>query len=452
MKRFAIDTLKAWKESPRRKPLLLDGARQTGKTWLLKEFGRTCFRNMAYVSLDKSKAMRESFAADSDARRLMEDLSLASGTRIVPGETLVVVDEIQTSPAAITALKYFCEDTPEVAVAAAGSLLGLSANWGSGFPVGKTETVRLHPMTFAEFLEAVGEEGLAERLEARDWETLGRFGERLERRVRQYAFVGGMPAAVEAFAAGADWAGARREQRRILADYRRDFAKHAPRETVERIRLVWDSVPRQLGRENRKFVFGAVREGGRGRDFEEAIEWLRDAGLVSKVPAVSKPGMPLAAYTTSAFKVFGLDVGLLGAQCGLEASALLEGNRVFTEFKGALAEQYVQQELRASCGFEPYYWTAPNGTSEVDFVVESREGPVPVEVKAERNLRAKSLRVYMEKFAPAAAVKTSMAGYHRNGGMLSLPLYGVGRMREELETLTGISADHDSPRNPLRTP
>ena len=312
MKRQAIETLQAWKKDPRRKPLLLDGARQTGKTWLLKEFGRTCFRSMAYVSLDKSKAMRESFAMDSDAKRLLEDLSLASGTRIVPGETLVVVDEIQTSPAAITALKYFCEDTPEVAVAAAGSLLGLSANWGSGFPVGKTETVRLHPMTFAEFLEAMGDGGLSERLAARDWETLGRFGERMERRVRQYAFVGGMPAAVEAFAAGADWAGARREQRRILADYRRDFAKHAPREVVERIRLVWDSVPRQLGRENRKFVFGAVREGGRGRDFEEAIEWLRDAGLVAKVQAVSKPGIPLAAYTTSAFKVFGLDVGLLG--------------------------------------------------------------------------------------------------------------------------------------------
>ena len=435
MKRQAIETLQAWKKDPRRKPLLLDGARQTGKTWLLKEFGRTCFRSMAYVSLDKSKAMRESFAMDSDAKRLLEDLSLASGTRIVPGETLVVVDEIQTSPAAITALKYFCEDTPEVAVAAAGSLLGLSANWGSGFPVGKTETVRLHPMTFAEFLVAMGDGGLSERLAARDWETLGRFGERMERRVRQYAFVGGMPAAVEAFAAGADWTGARREQRRILADYRRDFAKHAPREVVERIRLVWDSVPRQLGRENRKFVFGAVREGGRGRDFEEAIEWLRDAGLVAKVQAVSKPGIPLAAYTTSAFKVFGLDVGLLGAQCGLEASTLLEGNRVFTEFKGALAEQFAQQELRAAGGFEPYWWAAENGTSEVDFVVESRVGPVPVEVKAERNLQAKSLRVYMGKFAPEAAVKASMAGYHRNGRLLSLPLYGVGRLREELEAM-----------------
>lgn len=432
MKRQAIETLKAWKDAPHRKPLLLDGARQTGKTWLLKEFGQTCFRNMVYVSLDKSKAMRESFALDSDAHRLLEDLSLASGTRIVPGETLVVVDEIQTSSAAITALKYFCEDTPEVAVAAAGSLLGLSANWGSGFPVGKTETVRLWPMTFAEFLEAVGEEGLAERLAALDWDTLGRFGERMERRVRQYAFVGGMPAAVEAFAAGADWAGARQEQRRILTDYRRDFAKHAPREVVEKIRMVWDSVPRQLGRENQKFVFSAVREGGRGRDFEEAIEWLRDAGLVSKVQAVSKPGMPLAAYTTSGFKVFGLDVGLLGAQCGLEPAALLEGNRVFTEFKGALAEQFAQQELRAAGGFEPFYWGAPNGASEVDFVVESSRGPVPVEVKAERNLQAKSLRVYMDKFAPEVAVKTSMAAYRWNNSLLSLPLYGLGRLREEL--------------------
>jgi len=436
MRRNCLADLISWKNGANRKPLLMDGARQVGKTWLLKEFGRTAFRNVAYVSLDKSRIMRESFAVDNDIRRILEDLSIVTHERIIPGETLVVIDEIQTVPAAVTALKYFCEDAPECFVAAAGSLLGLSTNYGSGFPVGKTDGLYLHPMSFIEFMEAVGEDGLAEKLRARDWATLGRFRETVERRLRQYYYVGGMPAAVEAFSNGSDYAAARREQRRILSDYRRDFAKHVSRgDTLANVRLVWDSVPRQLARENRKFVYGAVRTGGRGRDFETAIEWLSDAGVIHRVKALSKPGVPLASYMTDAFKVFGNDVGLLAAQVGLEPETLLDGNRVFVEFKGALTEQYVQQEMRAA-GIEGIcYWAAEGGTSEVDFVVDINGMPIPVEVKAERNLKAKSLKVYEERYSPLIAVKTSMTRYATHKGLLSLPLYGVANLAAEARDL-----------------
>lgn len=433
MRRSISQQLEEWKSSRNRRPLLLDGARQVGKTWLLKDFGARSFRNVAYVSLDRSRVLRESFALDCDVRRILKDIELTTHERIVAGETLVVIDEIQSVPAAITSLKYFCEDVPDIHVAAAGSLLGLSVNYGSGFPVGKTETVRVYPMTFGEFLEAVGENGLKEALLAREWPVLGRFHEVLARRLRQYYFVGGMPAAVAAFAEGEDFFGARHEQVRILADYRRDFAKHAPKgNTLANIRLVWDSIPRQLARENKKFVFGAVREGGRGRDFESAIEWLKDAGLIYQVRAVSKPGIPLEAYATDAFKVFSNDVGLLAAQSGLDGATLVDGNRVFMEFKGALTEQYVQQELRAARGGDPFYWTGKGGTSEVDFVIPSHGNVIPVEVKAEENLKAKSLKVYAEKYGPAMSVKTSMSEYRRHENILNLPLYAISLLDDEM--------------------
>lgn len=433
MKRRLIENLEKWETSKNRKPLLLEGARQVGKTWLLKEFGRLHFKQVAYVSLDKSRVLRDSFAVDTDVKRILGDIALATGTRITPGETLVIIDEIQTVPSAITSLKYFCEDTPEIAVTAAGSLLGVATNYGSGFPVGKTDHLTLYPMTFLEFLEAIGEELLAERIDARDWGTLSRFHDQVTRRLRQYYFTGGMPAAVAAFTHDEDYQAARREQLRILSDYRRDFAKHISREgLIENIRLTWDSIPRQLAHENGRFVFGAVREGARGRTLESAISWLTDAGVIHQVKHISKPNLPLSAYTTSAFKIYGLDVGLLSAQCELDPTALLDGNRVFTEFKGILTEQYVQQELRATQGLTPYYWSSENATSEVDFLV-SRYGAIfPLEVKAEQNLKAKSLKVYCDKYAPPIAVKIAMTPYAKQLPHLTLPLYGVSQLSEEI--------------------
>lgn len=398
-----------------------------GKTWLLKEFGTRHFESVAYVSLDNDAVARSYFDMDLDAHRIIASLSLQLNMDIVPDKTLIILDEIQACPKAITALKYFCENAPEYAVAAAGSLLGLSAHEGSGFPVGKVNMLDLHPLTFSEFLEATGNGRYAGLIESGDVNLMTPFAPTLEGLLRRYYVVGGMPGAVNAYLAGDDFRAARRVQEELLAGYERDFSKHVPPRLLGRMMLAWASIPRHLSRENKRFVFGQVRKGGRAADFEECLAWLEEAGLIHKVQRVDKPGLPLSAYAEQAiFKVFLLDIGLLGAMCELNPEAILAGSAVFTEFKGALTEQYVCQELIASCGFTPFYWSAENSTGEIDFLVQDGGKIYPIEVKAEENLKAKSLRAFASKYDGVHARRFSMSGYRDQDWMRNVPLYAIG--------------------------
>lgn len=379
------------------------------------------------MSLDNDAVARSYFDMDLDAHRIIASLSLQLNMDIVPDKTLIILDEIQACPKAITALKYFCENAPEYAVAAAGSLLGLSAHEGSGFPVGKVNMLDLHPLTFSEFLEATGNGRYAGLIESGDVNLMTPFAPTLEGLLRRYYVVGGMPGVVNAYLAGDDFRAARRVQEELLAGYERDFSKHVPPRLLGRMMLAWASIPRHLSRENKRFVFGQVRKGGRAADFEECLAWLEEAGLIHKVQRVDKPGLPLSAYAEQAiFKVFLLDIGLLGAMCELNPEAILAGSAVFTEFKGALTEQYVCQELIASCGFTPFYWSAENSTGEIDFLVQDGGKIYPIEVKAEENLKAKSLRFFASKYDGVHARRFSMSGYRDQDWMRNVPLYAIG--------------------------
>ncbi|MDO4848933.1 MAG: AAA family ATPase [Coriobacteriia bacterium] len=427
MDRYLMNDLVAWRDARRRKPLVLNGARQVGKTWLLKEFGRTQFEKLAYVSLDSNTAARALFDSDFDVRRIIDGLSLLTNIRIEPGNTLIVLDEVQSVPKAITALKYFCEEAPEYAVSAAGSLLGISAAEGSGFPVGKVDCLDLYPLSFREFLDATGDGMLRELLDSGDSVSVNAFKEKSIEALRRYCVVGGMPAVVEEFVESGDCRAARRLQSQILQDYERDFSKHIPMRLYARVREVWESIPAHLSHENKKFVFGRVREGARAKDFEEALVWLSQAGLIHKVPRVTKPGVPLSAYDDhKAFKVFLSDVGLLGAMSGLEPTSIVEGDVVFTEFKGALAEQYVCQQLISDCGMRPYYWSAENSSGEIDFLIQDNGRTHAIEVKAEENLQAKSLRAFKSKNPEVTAVRFSLSGYREQDWMRNVPLYAMG--------------------------
>lgn len=448
MKRFAMQKLKAWKEAGNRKPLILSGARQVGKTWLMKAFGKEAFADVAYINFDGNPRMRQLFSLDYNVPRLLSGLQAESSTLITPGKTLIIFDEIHTNPAALTSLKYFCEEAPGHAIIAAGSLLGVSTQQGTGFPVGKVDTIDLYPMSFTEFLEALGEVRLVELLNSRDWALITAFKSKYIDWLRNYYFVGGMPEAVAVFSETRSYAEVRRVQERLVRDYERDFSKHAPKELFARLILLWNSIPAQLAKENKKFFYGMARAGARAKDFETALQWLAGAGLVYKTLHVSKPDMPLSAYAESAFKLFTLDVGLLAAQCRLDAKTLLEGNAIFTEFKGALTEQYVQQQLRAEFDIQPYYWSSSGGNAEVDFLFQEENHVFPVEVKAEENLRAKSLKTYVQRFSPKKAFRASMSDYRQESWLLNLPLYAIGQIRKECE---GPAQAPCSPPNPERS-
>jgi len=432
MHRYFIEELEKWAKNPFRKPLVLSGARQVGKTWLLKEFGRTRFKRMAYVNFDRNEPLKALFAGRFDLKKLLTGLQIESGAAITPQDTLIVLDEIQECGDALSSLKYWEEEAGEYVVAAAGSLVGLSVLAGTGYPVGKTDSLTLYPMTFLEFLLANGEEGLADVLVSEAHELEHTFAEKFELWLKLYYVIGGMPRVVSTFAATSSVSEARKVQKGILSDYERDFAKHAPKLQLPRIRAIWRSLPVQLAKEDKRFVAAAVEvranEKTRARDLKDPFEWLEAAGLVYRIWNVTKPGVPLAAYQNHMFKLFGLDVGLLAAQSGLEARTVLEGTRVFTEFKGALTEQYVQQELRAIGNVTPYTWAPADSTAEVDFLVEHAGDVVPIEAKAERNLKAKSLGIYREKFAPSRAVRTSLATRKSVDGLDDVPLYAIGMM------------------------
>lgn len=426
MDRFLMNSLVRWKESPRRKPLILNGARQVGKTWLLKEFARLHFDSVAYVTLDSNSVARALFDADLDPKRIIRDLSVLTGVSIEPHDTLIVLDEIHSAPKALTSLKYFCENAPEYAVAAAGSLLEISATAGTGYPVGKVNTLDLYPLSFREFLDATGNRMLRELIDSGEVASIDAFSSKAITLLRQYYVVGGMPAVVDAFAEGEPLAVVRAMQDQILEDYLRDFAKHAPMRIYPRMAEAWGSIPEHLARENKKFVFGHIRKGARAKDYEEALTWLFQAGLIRKVPRVTKPGIPLSAYNDNkSFKVFLLDVGLLGAMAGLDPVNVLDGNAAFTEFKGSLAEQYVCQQLVSDCGLDPFYWSAENSKGEIDFLVQRGGRVFPIEVKAEENLRAKSLRAFKGSYPETAPIRFSLSGYREQDWMKNIPLYAI---------------------------
>ncbi|MCL2125890.1 MAG: ATP-binding protein [Oscillospiraceae bacterium] len=423
MKRYAIERLLEWKAEKKRKPLILRGARQVGKTWLMQEFGRTHFENMAYVNFDNNERMKILFGGDYDIPRLIDGLQLESGQKISPQATLLVFDEVQEVPKALSSLKYFQENAPEYAIIAGGSLLGVALHPGTSFPVGKVDYYHLYPMSFIEFLLAVGEEGLVELLNKMDWDLIAAFGSTFADLLRKYYYVGGMPEAVAEYAETKDYARVRKIHDQILFTYEQDFSKHAPANVVPRIRNLWNSVPAQLSRENKKFSPGVVQKGSRLSDYEIALQWLLDCGLLHKVNQVSKPGMPLKSYETTFFKIFLNDVGLLSAKSELDVKTLLEGNRIFEEYKGALTEQYVLQEMVAN-GLTPYYWSS-SGTAEVDFVFQNGSDIYPLEVKAEENLQSKSLKVYNEKYNPPVSLRTSMRDFRRESWLMNIPLYAI---------------------------
>ncbi|MDD3722825.1 MAG: ATP-binding protein [Lutibacter sp.] len=430
MRRTKLAELISWKNSNSRKPLIIRGARQVGKTWLMKEFGNTQYAQTVYVNFEKNKRLKTLFTDDFDIKRVIIALQAESGLTIHPENTLLIFDEIQAVPEAITALKYFYEDMPEYHIVAAGSLLGVALHAHISFPVGKVAFMDLVPLTFLEFLDAIGENALVEMLHSADWKLITAYKSKYIERLRQYYYVGGMPEAVLKFSENNNFTEVRIIQKQILEAYEQDFSKHAPLEIVPRIRMIWNSIPAQLAKEHRKFIYGIIKEGSRAKDYELAISWLIDCGQISKVCRANKPVIPLKAYEDrSAFKLFLVDVGLLVAMGNIEAQTLLEGNAIFTEFKGALTEQYVFQQLNSAKDSVIYYWSAPRSTAEIDFIVQYNSLVVPIEVKAEENLQAKSLKVYVEKFNPKMAVRTSMSDFRKQDWLTNLPLYAISELK-----------------------
>lgn len=426
MERKVIRQLLDWKNNKRRKPLVIEGARQVGKTWAVKEFGKRYYQNLAYINFEEAKHLQGLFVQDYDTDRILRAIRTQCGMPCEAGKTLIFLDEIQEAESGLTALKYFQENCPEQHIIVAGSLLGISLHKGVSFPVGKVNFLQMHPMNFIEFLEAVRDGMLASAIETKDLDTLGVFHEKLTNRLKEYYFVGGMPEAVQAFADDAEWNEIRDIQHEILRGYEDDFSKHAEGALVERLRQVWRSVPSQLSRENKKFVFGLVREGARAREYEMALQWMFDAGILHQVNGVTKPGIPLSAYRDEkAFKVFLVDVGLLSAMSELDAKTLLHGSDVFTEFKGALTEQFVFQQLNEK--HELYYWSKDNSRQEVDLLMQHDNALLPIECKAEENLKAKSLKSFIDDQNIQRAIKVSMKPYHDSGEVVvNVPLYMIG--------------------------
>lgn len=399
-----------------------------GKTWIIQDFGKSEYRQMVYVNFERAEEMRNIFLHDLNPQRLITAFEFYSGLKITPEDTLIVLDEIQAAKRGIISLKYFYEEAPEYQIIAAGSLLGINLHEDESFPVGKVDMMTLYPMSFYEFLMAMGEEnGLAKIIEEKQFDIMPIFHEKFKEYLKYYFYVGGMPEAVKAFAENRDWKKSRQIQNKILNNYRNDFSKHAPKEIVPRINMVWDSIPAQLSKENKKFIYGVVKEGGRAKEFELAIQWLTDAGVLHKVFAVTKAGLPLVSYQNfSAFKLYHNDLGLLGAMSKLKIKTLIDGDAVFEEFKGSLSEQYVFQQLLLNEGLTINYFPFDNGRYELDFLIENEDGElVPIEVKSGENLTASSFKIYCERNQPKTAIKTSLVNYKEENRMTNLPLYAI---------------------------
>ncbi|MBE0653518.1 MAG: ATP-binding protein [Bacteroidales bacterium] len=431
MKRTAMKHLISWKEKSARKPLLIRGARQVGKTWLMQEFGKNEYEQTVYVNFERTKMFQALFKEDFNIERIINALQIFSGIQITPHNTLIIFDELQEAEGAITALKYFYEDAPEYQIVSAGSLLGVAMHKRTSFPVGKVEFLDLHPLSFIEFLMALGQDALVDLLKSRDWVLVRTFKAKLIHLLRQYYYIGGMPEAVFSFSLQSNFQDVREIQKRILISYEQDLSKHAPPEIVPRIRMLWNSIPSQLAKENKKFIYGAIKQGSRAKDYELALSWLIDCGLVYKINRVSKPGIPLKAYEdSSAFKLFIHDVGLLAAMGDVDVKTLIDGNIIFTEFKGALTEQYVLQQLLSINEMIVFYWSAEKSSSEIDFVLQHSGRAIPVEVKAEENLQAKSLKSFFQKFSPSISIRTSMSDFREEGWLINIPLYAISEIVE----------------------
>jgi len=424
-----MEQLLIWKQKKNKKPLIIRGARQVGKTWLMKEFGKTAYKETVYISFDNNNQMQALFESNLSIERIITGLELYAGHKINAENTLLIFDEIQEVPKALTSLKYFNENAPQYEIVCAGSMLGVALHQGTSFPVGKVEFLDLYPLSFFEFMMAMGKNQFVELLQKGNFEIATTFRQEYIDLLKHYYYVGGMPEVVLSFSENKDFNEVREIQRRILVAYEQDFSKHAPNGVVPRIRMLWNSIPAQLTKENKKFMYGLIKEGARAKEYELAMLWLNDCGLVHKVHRVTAPSLPLKAYEDlKAFKLFLVDVGLLSCMVGLRQSTLLDGNELFKEFKGALTEQYVLQQLKTLKGVSPYYWTAERGIAEVDFVIDTGSNIIPIEVKAEANLQAKSLKVYREKFQPKLSIRTSMADYKKEDCVLNLPLWALERL------------------------
>lgn len=429
MHRDAIYDLLKWKNKKNKKPLIIRGARQVGKTWLMKEFGNNSYEEMVYINFDNNTQMKDLFSIDMRIERIITGLEIYIGHKINSENTILIFDEIQEAPQALASLKYFNELAPEYQIICAGSLLGVALHSGTSFPVGKVEFLDLYPLSFSEFMRAMGKERFVELLQQQDFEMATTFKQDYIELLKYYYFVGGMPEVVKNFADNMDFNEAREIQQRILDAYEQDFSKHAPTEIVPRIRMIWNSIPAQLTKENKKFIYGIIKEGARAKDYELALMWLSDCGLVHMIHRVNTPNIPLKAYEDlKAFKLFLVDVGLLSCMVRLNQKVLLDGNELFKEFKGALTEQYVLQQLKTLKGIDIYYWTNNRGSAEIDFLIDNGIDVIPIEVKAETNLKAKSLKTYYEKFNPKISIRTSMADYKEEDWILNLPLWAIEKL------------------------
>jgi uncharacterized protein len=425
MQRLLMNDLITWKNSTDRKPLIIQGARQVGKTWLMKEFGSNFFEQVVYLNFESSRRLKDLFIADFDIKRILETIEVEANIKINPTNTLLIFDEIQEAEKGLTVLKYFYEKAPEYYIITAGSLLGISLQKNNSFPVGKVDFLKLHPLTFEEFLENIEEGKLLEKLQKNSWSIITNFHEKLIQFLRLYYFIGGMPEVVFNYIQYKNLESVRTIQQKIIIGYENDFAKYAPNEIVPKIKMVWHSIISQLAKENRKFIYGQIKKGARAKDYETAINWLVDAGLILKVSRIIKPTMPLNAYIDhDAFKLFLLDIGLLNAIADLDKIILLEKNNILSEYKGALTEQFVCQQLKTKT--EIYYWTAENATAELDFILQSQNEIIPIEVKAEENLKAKSLKIFTDKFENKNAIRTSMSNYRKEEWLTNIPLYAIG--------------------------
>lgn len=435
MERTLIEELHNWKDKSDRKPLILRGARQVGKTWLLKDFGKRFFKEVCYINFEQKDVLGAIFEGTLSPKRIIEQLSVYSGKKILPENTLIIFDEVQEMPRALTSLKYFAEEAPEYAICCAGSLLGVALLEGTSFPVGKVEFLDLYPLSFREFLLANGEEMLLDYILKDGNRELAVFTERLTDYLKRYLVIGGMPSAILKWLDTHDFFEVDDVQKQLVAAYENDFSKHAPRQMIEKIRYVWDSIPSQLAKENRKFVYGLVREGARAREYEDSLMWLSDAGEIIRTYNISKPDIPIKAYANlKSFKVFLLDVGLLRCLSGVSPKVILEGSRIFEEFKGALTEQYVCQELQLHKRLQTnFYWTS-SSSAEVDFLISDGMEVFPLECKAGLTMNAKSLKVYRQKYKPRLSLRTSLLPYSRNEeeGIVNIPLYMLFALHDEL--------------------
>ena len=432
MERIAITQLRKWKNSPTRKPLIIQGARQVGKTWLLKEFARTDYNNVAYISCEKNERMQELFS-DYDTARIIRGISALTGQTITPGETLIIIDEIQEIPHAISCLKYFCENQNEYHIAVASSLLGVALHEGESFPVGKVDVIPLYPMTFEEFLMALGKRQLLAILSAGDWNEICHLRTEFIENLRMYYFTGGMPEVVDLFIRTQNIPQVRALQKRILADYALDISKHAPKAEMPKISLVWNSIPSHLAKENKKFVYGALRKGARAAQYENAIQWLVSAGLTYKVTRAKKAGIPLSFYEEAdVFKLFMHDCGLFGALSNTPPDVILLGSSIFEEYKGAFTEQFVLQQIKARDDVFVHYYTNDDSTLEIDFLLQVGTHILPVEVKAEENLQSKSLKNFLLKNPALHGYRFSMSDYRKQETLTNVPLYAVTRFLEDM--------------------